>query len=49
MDKLRVLVADDKGFMRVAYRRILETQEHIEVVVATAKRRSGWPPSISQT
>lgn len=32
MEKLRVLVADDKEFMRVAYKCILETQEHIEVV-----------------
>ena len=32
MDSLRVIVADDSQFMRVAYRRILETQEHLEVV-----------------
>ena len=32
MDKLRVLVADDSQFMRVAYKRILETQEQLEVV-----------------
>lgn len=32
MDKLRVLVADDSEFMRVAYKRILETQEHLEIV-----------------
>ena len=32
MDKLRVLVADDSQFMRVAYKRILETQEQFEVV-----------------
>jgi DNA-binding NarL/FixJ family response regulator len=30
--KLRVLVADDSQFMRVAYKRILETQEFLEVV-----------------
>ncbi len=29
---LRVIVADDSQFMRVAYRRIFETQEHLEVV-----------------
>ena len=32
MDKLRVIVADDSEFMRVAYKRILETQEHLEIV-----------------
>ena len=32
MDNLRVLVADDSQFMRVAYKRILETQEYLEVV-----------------
>ena len=32
MARLRVLVADDSQFMRVAYKRILETQEHLEVV-----------------
>ena len=32
MDKLRVLVADDSRSMTVACKRILETQEHIEVV-----------------
>ena len=32
MAKLRVLVADDSQFMRVAYKRILETQEQLEVV-----------------
>ena len=32
MDKLRILVADDSEFMRVAYQRILETQEHLEIV-----------------
>ena len=32
MDKVRVLVADDSEFMRVAYKRILETQEHLEIV-----------------
>lgn len=31
-DKLRVLVADDSQFMRVSYQRILETQDHMEVV-----------------
>ena len=31
MNKLRVLVADDSEFMRVAYQKILETQEHLEV------------------
>lgn len=30
--RLRVCVADDSEFMRVAYKRILETQDHIEVV-----------------
>ena len=32
MDKLRVMVADDAQFMRVAYKRILDTQEHLEIV-----------------
>ena len=32
MAKLRVLVADDSQFMRVAHKRILETQEQLEVV-----------------
>ena len=32
MAKLRVLVADDSQFQRVAYTRILETQDHLEVV-----------------
>ena len=32
MEQLRVIVADDAQFMRVAYKRILEPQEHIEVV-----------------
>lgn len=32
MDKLRITVADDAQFMRVAYKRILETREHLEVV-----------------
>lgn len=32
MDKLKVIVADDSEFMRVAYKRILETQEHLEIV-----------------
>ena len=32
MDKLRVIVADDAQFMRVAYKRILESHDHIEVV-----------------
>ena len=32
MEKLRVLVADDSQFMREAYKRILETQEHLDVV-----------------
>ena len=32
MDKLRLIVADDSEFMRVAYKRILETQEHLVIV-----------------
>ena len=32
MDKLRIIVADDAQFMRVAYKRILETQDNLEVV-----------------
>ena len=32
MRKLRVFVADDSQFMRVAYQRILQTQDHLEVV-----------------
>ena len=32
MDNLRVMVADDAQFMRVAYKRILDTQEHLEIV-----------------
>ena len=36
MDQLRVIVADDAQFMRVAYKRILDTQEHIEVVAMAA-------------
>ena len=32
MDKVRILVADDSQFMRVAYKRILETQDNFEVV-----------------
>ena len=32
MDKLHVVVADDSEFMRVAYKRILESVDHIEVV-----------------
>jgi DNA-binding NarL/FixJ family response regulator len=32
MAKLRVLVADDSQFQRVAYKRVLETQDHLEVV-----------------
>ena len=32
MEKLKVIVADDSEFMRVAYKRILETQEHLEIV-----------------
>ena len=32
MEKLRVTVADDAQFMRVAYQRILESQDNIEVV-----------------
>ena len=36
MQKLRLLVADDSQFMRVAYKRILETQDHLEVVAMAA-------------
>ena len=36
MDKLRVIVADDAQFMRVAYKRILDTQEHLEVIGVAA-------------
>ena len=32
MEKLRVLVADGSEFRRIAYKRILETQDHFEVV-----------------
>ena len=32
MDTLRILVADDSQFMRMAYKRILETQDNFEVV-----------------
>ncbi len=32
MDKLRILVADDSQFMRIAYRKILETQDNFEIV-----------------
>ena len=32
MSHLRILVADDNQFMRTAYKRILETQDEIEVV-----------------
>ena len=32
MERLRILVADDSQFIRMHYRRILETQPHFEVV-----------------
>ena len=32
METLRVVVADNSQFMRVAYKRILETEDHIQVV-----------------
>jgi DNA-binding NarL/FixJ family response regulator len=32
MPKLRVIVADDSEFMRIAYRRIFDTQPQVEVV-----------------
>ena len=37
MNKTRVLVADESEFMQVLYKRILETQEHIEVVGTVAE------------
>lgn len=32
MNRLRILVADDSQFIRIAYKRILETQDNFEVV-----------------
>lgn len=36
MAQLRILVADDSQFMRIAYRRILDTQDNFEVVAMAA-------------
>ena len=32
MSRIRILVADDSQYIRMAYRRILETQDHFEIV-----------------
>ena len=36
MERLRILLADDSQFVRMHYRRILETQPHFEVVGVAA-------------
>lgn len=36
MKKLRILIADDSHFMRIAYKKILETQEAFDVIALAA-------------
>ncbi len=36
MEQLKILIADDSEFMRIAYKRILESQSNIQVVAMAA-------------
>lgn len=46
MSKLRIFVADDSQFMRIAYGRILETQDNFEVVAMAADGEEALRKSI---
>ena len=43
---MRVLIADDSEFMRVAYKRILETQERYEVVALAVNGKDALDKAI---
>ena len=50
MGELRVLIADDSEFTRVAYKRIIEDQSSMQIVARrqTGRKRSGARPKQSR-